>query len=570
MTPPLRYNGNVNHAAFNPEGDRLITASDDGTSRLWTVACRNRAVVVDEAAVFRRDADRALRVAVADSEPPTVAPTERTSPDGRLVVKIGDPYTARVYDAATGLPVTPPLRHHNDITYVAFSPDGRRVVTTSADQTARVWDAATGAPVSPPLTHASSVGFADFSADGLRLVTASEDNSARVWDIATGELLLPPLKHDGTVTQAVFSANGERVASASLDQTARVWDADTGQALTPPLQHPWPVRQVRFSADGQRLLVTGSSGAVWSWDLPYSEGVTGELVRLAQLLSGNRLDVHRGIMPLKPRELRQTWELLRQTREDFFRFTADDATAWHRQAGEECIRGQHWEAALWHLEHLIQVDPDAWLPRARRGLVRAELGRWPDAQADFAEVVRRAPAEGEAWCLYALLCVQTRDLAGYRRACAALLDRSKQDDTARTAYLTAWACVLSEESGVKGGQMIELAERAVSSQPRDTDYLRTLGAALFRAGELDEAVRRLNEVLKLRGRRPSRREWLWLALVHARMGRTKEARSWLVKATSARTGLSNPSPLPWVMRLKLNLLQREAEQLLKSEKSNSK
>jgi WD40 repeat protein len=572
MTPPLRYNGNVNHVAFSPDGERLVTASDDGTARLWMISCRSRAVVVDEAAIFRRQADRGLRVAVADAEPAAASPASRTSSDGRLVVKIGDDNTVRVYDAATGSPLTPPLRHRNEITYAAFSPNDRRVVTTSTDQTARVWDAATGAPVSPPLTHASSVGFADFSPDGLRLVTASEDNSARVWDIETGELLLPPLKHDGTVTQAVFSANGRRVASVSLDQTARVWDGETGQALTPPLQHPWPLRQVRFSADGQHLLVTGTPGLVWSWDLPSSDCVTGDLVHLSQLLSGNRLDAHRGIMPLRPRELRDIWAMLRRTRGEFFQFTPADVTAWNRQAGEECLRGRHWQAALWHLDRVIQAEPDAWLPHARRGLARAELGRWPDAKADFAEAVRLAPAESEAWCLYALLCLQTGDLTGYRRACTTLVDRHKQGDDPRTAYLTTWASVLAENSGVKGRQVVELAERAASSQPRDTDYLCTLGAALFRAGDLDAAARRLNEVLELRGGRPSPREWLWLALVRFRMGLKKEARLWLDKATPAlaeraRTDLV---PLPWVLRLQLDLLHREAEQLLKSDRPDGK
>jgi WD40 repeat protein len=46
--------------------------------------------------------------------------------------------TARVWDAATGQPVTPPSQYNSLVLHAAFSPDGRRIVTAS--DTARVWD----------------------------------------------------------------------------------------------------------------------------------------------------------------------------------------------------------------------------------------------------------------------------------------------------------------------------------------------------------------------------------------------------------------------------------------------
>ena len=569
LTPPLRANGGVNRVEFSADGRRLAMASDDGTARVWGVVCRRQAEVLDEAARFRRRADRLLRVAYDDIQPPVEEPSSRTSPDGRFVLKIGEANTARVFDARTGDPVTPPLAHRNEVTSAAFSPDGRRVVTTSADQTARVWDAVDGTPIGPPLKHASTVWSAAFNSDGSKVVTASDDNTARIWNYEQGTLLLPPLRHEGTVLHAVFGPGGRRVATASRDQTARVWSASTGLPLSPPLQHPWAVQRVRFAEDGHHVLTTGSSGIVWSWELPSIDGATDDLLQLAEILSSSRINEHRGIMPLELAELKTKWDTLRETRSDLFHSTAEDLRAWHQEIVEECIRGQHWSAALWHLDRLIQSEPDNWLNYARRGLTRAELGRWAGAGGDFAEVVRRAPDEVEAWCLYALLRLNARDEAGYRRACAALVERHEKQGDTRTAFLTAWAGSLSADSGVNRDRLVELAQRAVTHEPRDADYVCTLGAALLRAGDLEAAARRLNEALGLRGGRDSAREWLWLALVRCRMGLPVEARQWLDKAARSMAGQArvSDSSIPWVRQLQLTLLRREVEQLLKEPKS---
>ena len=49
------------------------------------------------------------------------------------------------------------LEHHGRVDHVLFRPDGRAILTGSTDGTARLWDAATGQPLGPPLGHGEQV-----------------------------------------------------------------------------------------------------------------------------------------------------------------------------------------------------------------------------------------------------------------------------------------------------------------------------------------------------------------------------------------------------------------------------
>src|SRR4029079_18490237 len=63
------------------------------------------------------------------------------SPDGRFVVTASADGTARVWDAATGKTVAALRGHSKSVHTASFSPDGKFIVTASDDATVRLWDA---------------------------------------------------------------------------------------------------------------------------------------------------------------------------------------------------------------------------------------------------------------------------------------------------------------------------------------------------------------------------------------------------------------------------------------------
>ena len=103
------------------------------------------------------------------------------SPDGSRVVTASSDGTARLWDAKTGASLLTLKGHTNWVRAASFSPDGSRVVTASDDGTARLWDAKTGLPLITWADHQGAVNAAAFSPNGEQVVTAGADGVVHIY-----------------------------------------------------------------------------------------------------------------------------------------------------------------------------------------------------------------------------------------------------------------------------------------------------------------------------------------------------------------------------------------------------
>jgi WD40 repeat protein len=299
VSAPMKHGGNVERAAFSPDGKWVVTVAADGTARVWDAATGKPAT-----APLRHD--KAVHWAAF-------------SPDGTRLATAGADRTARVWDVAAGTRVAGPLTHDLPVLFAAFSRDGKRLVTSGGDAGVhkgeiRVWDLTAARPSSRVLYRGTVIHWAHLTADGEHVVAAGgwrtahlwplttgktesagvggvrldpdgaagpdptrvvrlDGSTAHVYDLSQGKPVGPPLAHGGEMILAAFSPDGGLVVTAARDRTARVWEAATGKPLTPPLRHDRAVHRAAFSADGRRLLTTTEDGVVRVWDLASREWV---------------------------------------------------------------------------------------------------------------------------------------------------------------------------------------------------------------------------------------------------------------------------------------------------------
>src|SRR5262249_31701255 len=100
--------------------------------------------------------------------------------DGTKLVSASFDGTMRVWNASTGREALTLNGHTSRVDSVAFSPDGRRLASTSMDRTVTVWDTASGQEVLT-LKHTDRVSDVAFSPDGQRLA-AGGGKTVKVWD----------------------------------------------------------------------------------------------------------------------------------------------------------------------------------------------------------------------------------------------------------------------------------------------------------------------------------------------------------------------------------------------------
>lgn len=249
----------IKDLAFTPDGELLVSASDDKTIRVWDWRSGTTIRTI-RGEIGHRNHGKIFAIAV--------------SPDGATLAAggwfgpgFGDepPYgDVRLFDLRSGR-ITGVLKGHELPVYdLAFSPDGAWLAVAGQDGFVFLWRRDGAAPTGWALAEqldANSLNIARvaFAANGTRLVAATADNGMRLWDMGNlSEIALadaPALEGVGMRALAV-AADGSRFAHGDAEGGVEIRSAADGALIERLPGQGFSIGALAFVDGGASVAVT--------------------------------------------------------------------------------------------------------------------------------------------------------------------------------------------------------------------------------------------------------------------------------------------------------------------------
>jgi WD40 repeat protein len=211
--------------------------------------------------------------------------------DGRHVLTASWDGSVRLWTAAKGEPVASVFSPDGAISMASLSGNGQTLITVSREAT-RVWDVASGDSIGEPIRYSGPIQHLHVSDRGFATLTGGWPPGVvtRRWSMATGDPQAEVIEHREIPELYAVSADGRSLAAGRTAQGLQIYDAHSGRALGPPVRLSRPLNGFALSPDGTTMVTAAVGQAtLWRFPAPVSEHPEWLLPRV-ELSVGTRLD----------------------------------------------------------------------------------------------------------------------------------------------------------------------------------------------------------------------------------------------------------------------------------------
>lgn len=189
------------------------------------------------------------------------------SPDGRLLVSVGEDKQVIVWDFARRERLATFHDHTDWIAAVAFSPDGKWFVTAGYDRMVIVWDALKLQKETVLSGHSDNVTALAFSPDSKVLVSANgsaerDKQATYLWRVGSWERFAKIPLGAAEIQSLIFTRGNLMIYHTG--DSPNTWDVSTGQAAGDLFDSAWSSQNAALSPDGKQLVgVTGDGEVIF-------------------------------------------------------------------------------------------------------------------------------------------------------------------------------------------------------------------------------------------------------------------------------------------------------------------
>lgn len=198
-------------------------------------------------------------------------------PEGERVLTASQDRSIRIWEPRQNRPrwisarqwvTTAQLTGHSDaLNSIELSPDGKLVASTSADGTARIWDLGSeaGSSVLRGAHDAPVTGVAFIHKYGA--ITAGADMNVHMW-LPGGQVPMFGFEgHTAAVSIVTATHDNQHILTGSLDGSVRIFETNTMEEVGRLEQHVSAVLGLAQTTDGRHILTgTNARLKVWDWN----------------------------------------------------------------------------------------------------------------------------------------------------------------------------------------------------------------------------------------------------------------------------------------------------------------